>query len=548
MYKTALIACASALASLSAFAAPQDAVTTTSIQLAPARHVMPKGDTSRRPTAAELKQINAKETLIPIGRERLDALQKQSGQVRGTGREGTQIRQNGGSGGDVTTQRISGPVCNTNINTGFAPSDIHGATGPAHMVVVTNVDIGVYNRTSCAIVSRQSLKAFFGVTLAAETLFDPRVVYDLKTGRFFVTVESRNSGNTDQRQYFAVSTNNLGTSYFRYTLRLSTGATRFCKQAANSFWDYPNVGYNNQRWFITANDFGTTNVVGALLTINKAPTLTGGVTNVFCRSNLPSNLAPPIVLDNSTVATMLSPGSGGGSSVVRRDYLTNPTGNGSTDSLVVRPSYPITAWSTPPKAVQPNTRIIDTIDGRFQSASIQSLGSIWNVHAIGLGGRARVRMYKFSNASSVFSPAPAVVFTPFLVSGDDLWNPSMTTASGLVNAPAFINVSRTNRGLASTGRPSHVVFSGLNSTTDATFWSADTLRLSAFNFATCPTPRGCRWGDYSSTQIDPLSAGRAWSWNQAVASPGSDQFDWITQAGPTELVLRFGAEQKQAAK
>jgi hypothetical protein len=529
------LACTVAFA-LPAAAAAQPAP--QSITISPTLHVMPRGDFAKPPSAGEIRAINATETRIPVGRERLEALQKASAAVRGTGREGTQIRQNTESAGEVGLQRISGRVCETNIPTGFAPPDIHGATGPALMVVVTNVDIGVYNRVTCAISSRQSLKAFFNVTDPNETLFDPRVVYDLKTGRFFVTVESRNSTNNDQFQYFAVSTNSNGTAYFRYRIVLTRGATVFCKRQASTFWDYPNVGYNNLRWFITANDFGAT-VTGALLTINKAPTLVGGPGIVSCRNNLPVNLTPPIVLDNSLTATMLSPGSGGGTVVQRLDYVTNPAGTGATDSLVVRPSFPIPAWLTPPKAVQPNGQIIDTIDGRFQSASIQSLGSIWNVHAIGLGGRARVRMYRFLNGSPVSSPAPYVIFTPFIAADDDLWSPSMTTASGLSNAPAFINVSRTNRNLTTTGRPSHVVFSGLNSTTSPLYWGVDTVRLSAQNFGSCPTPRGCRWGDYSSVQIDPLSSGRAWSFNQTVKAPGANQFDWETQGAPIELLLPF---------
>jgi hypothetical protein len=38
-----------------------------------------------------------------------------------------------------------------------------------------------------------------------QILFDPRVLYDVPSGRFLVTAESKDSGNSDQFQYFAVS-------------------------------------------------------------------------------------------------------------------------------------------------------------------------------------------------------------------------------------------------------------------------------------------------------------------------------------------------------
>jgi hypothetical protein len=99
--------------------------------------------------------------------------------------------------------------CVTNAGTGFFPSDIHGAATPDNLVVVTNVDISVRNKTSCALISAVSLKTFFNnfSIPSTETLFDPRVVYDRLHNRCLVSAESRNSasGNTDQFLYIAAS-------------------------------------------------------------------------------------------------------------------------------------------------------------------------------------------------------------------------------------------------------------------------------------------------------------------------------------------------------
>jgi hypothetical protein len=136
----------------------------------------------------------------------------------------------------------AGP-CSINTKTGFAPPDIHGAAGPSRLVVVTNSDIGVYTKPTCTpALAQRPLKTLFraGFTIpASETLFDPRVLYDQSSGRFLVTVESLNSANTDQFQYFAVSTSSTASAWRVYRFALSQGTSRFCKLARNSFWDYP---------------------------------------------------------------------------------------------------------------------------------------------------------------------------------------------------------------------------------------------------------------------------------------------------------------------
>lgn len=414
--------------------------------------------------------------------------------------------------------------CNTNIATGLAPSDIHGAAGPAVLAVVTNVDIGIYNKTTCAMVSRVPLKTMFtGFTdITNQTLFDPRVIYDRTSSRFFVTVESKDnrSGNTDQYQYFAVSTTSGATAWHRYRFTLSKApSTLFCKRAQTSFWDYPNVGKSNNRWFITANDFPTSgSATGAIMVIDKAPTLTGGAVTARCWNNLAFNIAPPIVLD-STVnqSVFLAPRSG---QILRANH--SATGAIGADTLVGTTPYTIPAWSAPPDAVQPNGQKLDSLDGRFQSASIQSRDRIWNVHAIASGTAPVVRIYRLQRSAST------LLNTMTFINGH-LFNPSFTTNSGVDGSPAYLNTSRTIP--TCTSAPclaSIVTYSGPNQTT--TGWLGSIAASSTTQFTGCNTQsRGsCRWGDYSSVQVDPVQAGMAWNFNQLIN--GTSQFNWFTRA------------------
>ena len=242
------------------------------------------------------------------------------------------------------------PSCQTNSAVGFLPSDIHGAAGPANIVTVTNVEVGVYNKTNCALVSKVSLKTFFNAFSipATQTLFDPRVLYDPAVDRFFVSADSDDSTNADQFQYFAVSTDNTGTTWFQYRFFLSQGGSFFCKQAANSLWDYPSAGYSSARWFITANDFGITTVRGAIISIDKAPSLVGTAPSAICFNDLVFNIAPPLVQDSSTTPYFLSPGSGSGNSITRYQ-LTEGASVGS-DTLSTTSPITVTAWTAAPDA------------------------------------------------------------------------------------------------------------------------------------------------------------------------------------------------------
>ncbi len=496
--------------------------------------VLPKGDHTAG-SALVPRPMEARR--IPIGFTALKALKAVRAPAEASAVAPSGLRSPAGLGISAN--------CATNVATGFAPSDIHGAAGHSRIAVVTNVDIGIYSY-ACAIQSRVPLKTFFAALAptATETLFDPRVLYDRKIARFFVTVESRDSANTNQFQYIAVSKDSSGSSWWVYKFALSSGASRFCKSATNSFWDYPNAGYSANRWYITANDFPAAGgATGAILSIDKIPSLSGGNITAKCFSGLAFNQAPPIVLDQTTAATtavILSPGSGSGSAITRRDVLANGSVSGSAagDTLVVRPNYLITAWTAAPDAPQPNGQLLDSLDGRFQSNSVQSRGQIWNVHAVNSGGRGAARWYRLGFTTTASNVLQNSTFLSDVATGH-YFNPSIGTGSGIGGSPAFINVSRTTATPVS-GNAAQIMLFGPNNTTSD--WVYNTIATSTAMFSTASgtscnaSSRGsCRWGDYSSVSIDPNYYNMAWGFNQLIN--GSTQFNWFTRGARVYMNL-----------
>jgi len=507
------------LAVLGLIAAGSAGAEATEVQSLKAKtFVMPTGDQ----TAPSAKKIELP-LGFPVGDDALKQLKRQRA---------------GGSGATTVApdeSRVLNRSCNVNVATGFAPSDIHGASGTSRLVVVTNVDIGIYKKgTTCALVSRVPLRtlfAAFGIP-ASQILFDPRALWDTRSNRFIVTAESEDSGNNDQFQYFAVSTSATASSFNLYRVALSQGAAFFCKKAVTSFWDYPSAGVSDTRIFVTANDFGAT-TTGAILSIDKGPTLIGGGTSAACFANQPFNTQPPIVTDASTTSVFLSPGSGSGSTIARRDIVAGATVG--ADTLFVRPSFTIAAWTAPPNALQNNGQTLDTLDGRFQSATPQLGSTLFNIHAVNFGGRSLIRWYNLSFTAGTSTVNNSVTFQTSAT--DYLFNPSITSQSGAAGDTAFITASRTDPvSAAASGFPAHLQFHGPNN--NGAGWVFNVVGTSTSQVLTtngvtlCNNDsRGtCRWGDYSATTLDPKTLAKdAWGFNQLMN--GSNEFNWFTTTG-----------------
>lgn len=427
-------------------------------------------------------------------------------------------------------------VCQTDASTGAAPSGINGAVGPQIMVVVTNSAISRYNKNNCARVGQQSLAAFFagvGVPATAQ-LKDPRVIYDRRSRRFFVTAVSTDSGNSDQYQYVAVSTDATGRTYNLYRIMLSEGTARFCKRSVGSTWDFPMAGVSNARWFVTANDKGLAGGVrGAILSMDKRASLSGAPMTVKCFNQLPANLAATISLDASAATAFLSPGSGSSSRIERR-VVTAVGGGVANDTLTPIAPVVIPTWWAPPAAAQPNGQLLDTLDGRFVAPSIQNQQKIVNVHSIKVRDTAKIRLYHISTLNDAVSPT--LIFTPTTVEdeSDNLFNASVATSYGTADAPVFISATRTIPGNRNAGRASQLLFSGPADSADSARWRYALIGSSQAQMTGCARqPAGvCRWGDYSSTQIEPGNARLGWGFNQLVDGTGSaNQSRWTTRAG-----------------
>jgi len=218
-----------------------------------------------------------------------------------------------------------------------------------------------------------------------------------------------------------------------------------------------------------------------------------------------------MVEDSSDTAYFLAMGGGIDGTVERFAF------NSLTTTITLTDPISIPTWAVAPNALQPNKNMLDTGDGRFKNTSIQNGTSLWNVHAVKVGGLARGRFFHFSTTGT----SPLFTKDLFTTNDDYIWNLSVATNA----TQAFVAASRTIPSQQGTGNASIVMFHG--SKTSDTGWTYDVIATSPQQYVGCST--GCRWGDFSSTQIDPSDNSKAWGFNQLVT--GESELDWLNQAG-----------------
>jgi hypothetical protein len=173
----------------------------------------------------------------------------------------------------------------------FFPPDTHGAIGLTQFVEVTNTHLDVYEKADLATRDLSiSLNSFFGYAVPVS---DPRAVYDRTWNRWVITVEAFPESSTVQLHLLAISQSPDATGpYFMYRINMNV--------AGDDFWDYPQLGMDQDSIIVTGNVFGPGSFRGArMFAVAKARLYNGLDFSVPLFSSLCGTLAPPIVLDDN---------------------------------------------------------------------------------------------------------------------------------------------------------------------------------------------------------------------------------------------------------
>ena len=406
----------------------------------------------------------------------------------------------------------------------------------------------VFNKTTCALKSSQSLTTFFASTGIGPNVIViiPRIIFDRRSRRFFLVATGNDTANGDRYTLYAVSTDSSASAWAKYRIDINVGSGSQC--GSDGDWFNVSIGVQDKRWVITSNYRSAGQAVHALLSIDKAPTLTGVPSPGFkCFEFINAALKAPIVYDLQSHATILGFPSPDQPTKINRFELDVSPVSVASDNLVQLPDYTVASRVRPTSVTQPGGQLLLLAGG---APSVQIGASLWMVETVKVGTFARWRLYRFGNASTGSSPVLLTFTGPSTVAGnnDDIFNPSVAIGGAAAGSAAFVTAIRTiaSQTVGYHGNPTMLVFEGPNNSNNAADWTFSIAAQSKFRFVkdgqgnSCnasPDVNGCLLGQVAtSTQTEfggVNSAIRAWSF--APLPAGTIQFNWKSRAVRSEF-------------
>ena len=404
---------------------------------------------------------------------------------------------------------------------GFIVPDTMGAVGPQHVALLLNGRFVAFDKTGTPLVSK-SLNDFWndaGVTPAGEFAFDPRILYDHFSGRWFgVSVD--NHGGANNFLVAVSATDDPTGSWSGFQIDSDPNDSRWA--------DFPTLGLNHDVVALGANMFpiasggysGSGNTHRTLLVLPKSE-LTApvpSVANATLLENLNTSFAPqPIVdLDNGNLPLpVLSEGKSTFGFLALMDIAgpaTSPTLD-ITDSI----SF-VTLRDIPPPIDQPGPKAnLHAQDTRFTGNAVKLDGSVWAAHGVEFDGRAAIEWYELNAGTKD-------VVQSGLLSDPEL---GLSFPSIAVNSAGDVVIGFSAAGPNTFAGAYAAVGKTVNDVT--TFGPITELEPGLADYERLDSQGRNRWGDYSATVNDPLDPNRFWTFQEfALSNSSGDQ--WAVQA------------------
>jgi hypothetical protein len=400
---------------------------------------------------------------------------------------------------------------------GRIPPDPFISVGADFMAEVTNRHFDIFRKDNHAHVESKTLaQLFLGYT--GNDLFDPRVLRDPATGRWFISADAHQEpGTTTQLFWLAVSTTTDIRSprcYYAFNMNLT----------GDDFFDYPTLGVDQNALIVTANVLtADENFVkyGEVVALPKAALLAcGGITYTIF-SGFPTNLSPPIVYDQNQKSFILSPPETGASVA---EFSGQNLGTPGTSTLTYEGEIPVEPYAMAANAPQCTTeQEILTFDARFVAPSTQRGNRIWNVHTTARDttvSNATPRWYEFDPTTRKVVQTGKI--TTATAASD--WNAALATTGSsevLVTWTANNQTGCVHPQVMYTGRKSTDPPGTMGPPAAISHASSGIAYHDSSVFPGDPEP----WGDYSAVALDPSvivpgtcdAYRRAWLVNERVA-------------------------------
>jgi hypothetical protein len=416
----------------------------------------------------------------------------------------------------------------TTSTSGSYPPDVMGAVGPQHVVQLVNGEYRVYRKSDGVLLQQTDDVGFWGAMgiTPAGWPFDPRVVYDLGSGRWFAAMVDEQ--NPESNYLFAVSRSADPTDGW-------TGFT-IASDSTNSSWaDFPTLGVDADGVYLAATHFSF-----------DGQTVTGASVVVMPKTDL---LAPTPSIANATLFELpwpqlirgpqLAVDLDGGSlpmPIIATTGIAAFAQFASIDGPVTSPSLsgigsagfvtlPFAGTARPAEQPGPSQNLdICCGDARFNSNFVLQNGALWAVRAVDVSGKAGLEWFQID-------PDTNIILQTGRISDDelDLYYPSIAV-NEFDQVVVGFNGSSESQFVSA--------YAVLGETIDGitSFGSLLLLKEGVDSYEVVWDGRN-RWGDYSTTVVDPSDPNVFWTFQEWADFGGSS---WATQITQLRVVPEPG--------
>lgn len=382
------------------------------------------------------------------------------------------------------------------------PPDPCASVGPDHVVFVVNTRLGFYDKATGTQQFLQDFATFFGNTIETDFIFDPKVVFDHISNRWYVTLLdglnfSAPAGRSNVLLAVSDDSNPNGTWHmYRIDSTVDYSGT--------STWiDYISLGYSKDGIMYGGNSFGFSGGAPGCTfwVIRKSSVLSGGTPVVTEFEDTSAEVWSPQAVENFDpnltksyfVNAEFSFGPVNRVQFHRIDNVaTTPT---KTTSFITVPTF-----DRPSRDAQStNGRSLDSLDARSINAVFRN-NKIAIAHTIDVSGRPGVRWYDFD----VNTTTNAVT----LNQSGNVSSGTLDFHMGSVSLNSVGDIALTMTRSSTTIAADIVAVGRKQGDAAGTMGAPVLLESSA---GTNYTQGGGRWGDYSSTSVDPSNAISFWA-------------------------------------
>jgi len=415
-----------------------------------------------------------------------------------------------------------------NSSTFITPADSNGAIGPANFVEFINGAFAIYNKTNGATISRIADYQFWanaGVTNVFDNVSDPRIIYDPTVQRWFASAVDFDSGAGDPTDFandFLIAVSDTVDPAGPWH-----GVSFVADPKTSFFADFPTLGVDSQAVYLSGDMYSSSIPAGCTLwsipksdlLINQTPAVITNATSfgVMNYSERGEVLQPAICFDGSGVGDVLGVDNiSGGNTLIDSEVLDGNTMNASLPPATV---IPVDDFTEPIDPTQPDGSANLADNEARLSASIYTVGGILYVaQSVEVARRAAIRWYRIDVTNQTLLESGTITNSDL-----DLFFPSMAvTKNGVmliccngssINVPvsSYAFAGQTVNGVTSFGNPVLLQAGTIPSYQDGRSES--------------------RWGDYSTTSLDPSDPSRFWTIQLLPLTFGT----WVTRI--TEVLV-----------